>query len=68
VAALAALRRATATQTPYDLVITDLVMPEMDGFALARAIQRDPAISGTRLMLLTAFDERGQGEQAIQSG
>ncbi len=43
-------------------------MPDMDGFALARAIRRDPAIAETVLILLTAFDERGQGEQALQAG
>lgn len=30
-------------QTPVDLVITDLVMPEMDGFELTEAIKNDPA-------------------------
>jgi PAS domain S-box-containing protein len=59
---------AARAGTPFDLVITDLAMPEMDGFALARAIQRDPALAGTRLILLTAFDDRGQGEQALQAG
>jgi PAS domain S-box-containing protein len=66
--ALAELHRATAAGTPYDLVITDLSMPDLDGFALARAIQRDRSLAGTRLILLTAFDERGQGEQALRSG
>ncbi len=67
-AALPMLRRAAAAGAPYDLVITDLAMPELDGFALARAIDRDPVIAHTRRVLLTAFDERGQGEQALQSG
>ncbi|MBM4458600.1 MAG: PAS domain S-box protein [Chloroflexi bacterium] len=65
-AALNALRAAAAD--PFDLVITDLVMPEMDGFAVARAIQRDPDLAGTPLILLTAFDERGLGEQALAAG
>lgn len=30
-------------QKPVDLVITDLVMPEMDGFELTEAIKNDPA-------------------------
>jgi len=29
-------------QKPVDLVITDLVMPEMDGFELTEAIKNDP--------------------------
>ncbi len=67
-AALAELRRAAQAGAPYQLVLTDLAMPDLDGFALAREIQADPAIAGARLVLLTAFDERGQGERALQSG
>jgi PAS domain S-box-containing protein len=66
--ALGMLRRAAEAGRAYDLLLTDLAMSEMDGFALARAIQRDPALTRTRLILLTAFDERGQGAQALQSG
>jgi PAS domain S-box-containing protein len=67
-AALAALRHANQAGTPYQLVITDLNMPGMDGFAMARAVQRDPLIANTPLILLTAYDERGQGEQAARNG
>jgi CheY-like chemotaxis protein len=66
--ALEVLRAATADNNPFDLAILDLMMPDMDGFALARAIRRDPAINDMHLILLTAFDERGQGEEALQSG
>jgi CheY-like chemotaxis protein len=64
-AALTTLRTATA---PFDLVITDLSMPDMDGFALARALHRDPVLAELPIILLTAFDERGLGEQALAAG
>jgi two-component system sensor histidine kinase/response regulator len=32
-------------------------MPEMDGWTLARAIQADPALAGTRLIVLTSFGQ-----------
>lgn len=66
--ALLRLRSAQAGGTPYDVVITDLAMPDMDGFALARAIKRDPKLAETPVILLTAYDERDQGEQAFQAG
>ncbi len=66
--ALDVLRAAAADGQPFDVAILDLMMPEMDGFALARAIRRDRSIAGVELILLTAFDERGQGEQALAAG
>ncbi len=67
-AALESLRERAAAGEPYDAAIIDLHMPDMDGFALARTIQREPALAATRLLLVTAFDERDQAEQALRSG
>lgn len=66
--ALAALRDAAEVGAPFRVTIVDLSMPRMDGFALARAIRRDPELAATCLILLTAFDERGQGELALREG
>jgi PAS domain S-box-containing protein len=67
-AALNTLRQAAREEQPFDVALVDLAMPNMDGFAVARAIERDPAIAQTRLILVTAFDEHGLGEQALRSG
>jgi signal transduction histidine kinase/DNA-binding response OmpR family regulator len=53
--ALELLRAATENGEPYDLVVLDMQMPGMDGIQLARAISADPAISSTRLVLLTSI-------------
>jgi CheY-like chemotaxis protein/anti-sigma regulatory factor (Ser/Thr protein kinase) len=66
--ALLRLRAAYADGAPYAVVITDLAMPDMDGFALTRAVKRDPKLAETPIVLLTAYDERGQGEQALHAG
>ena len=66
--ALALLHQARSAEDPYRLAILDLAMPGMDGFALAHAIRRDPGLGGIDLILLTAFDERGQGEMALREG
>ena len=60
--------RAAASNGRFDLVISGLKLPDMDGFALKRAMQRDPATADTPAILLTAFDEYGQGEQALLAG
>lgn len=66
--ALTLLHQARAAEDPYRLAILDLAMPGMDGFALAHAIRRDPGLGSIDLILLTAFDERGQGEMALREG
>ena len=66
--ALAALRRAAAGGRPYAAVITAFRLPGMDGMALARAVRQEPSLAATPLLLTTVFDERGQGEQALQAG
>jgi CheY-like chemotaxis protein/HPt (histidine-containing phosphotransfer) domain-containing protein len=53
--ALAVLRAAAEEGKPYDLAILDMQMPGMDGIQLARAIGEEPAISPTRLVLLTSI-------------
>jgi two-component system, sensor histidine kinase and response regulator len=37
------------------LALLDVQMPEMDGLTLARAIQADPVLTGTWLIVLTSF-------------
>src|SRR5206468_2041833 len=50
--ALDRLRRAASADNPYDLVVVDLHMPEMDGLALAGRIKTNPALGTTRMILL----------------
>ncbi len=48
-AALAAMRRE-----PVDLVISDVMMPGLDGFGLLKAVRGDPALWATPFVLLSA--------------
>lgn len=66
--ALQCLRDAAMRQTPFDLAILDMQMPEMDGLELARQIKADRTISATRLVLLTSVGQRGDAKAAQDAG
>jgi PAS domain S-box-containing protein len=66
--ALTRLRTAQIEGAPYALVLSDLVMPGMDGFEFARQVKADSSISGCRLVLLTSTSQRGQAAEAEQAG
>jgi two-component system sensor histidine kinase/response regulator len=53
--ALAMLRQALAEKAPYRVALIDMLMPDMDGLALARTIKADPLLGATRLVMLTPF-------------
>ncbi|WP_295449971.1 response regulator [uncultured Thiodictyon sp.] len=44
------------------LVVLDVMMPKLDGFAVLHAVRSDPELAGTRILMLTA-----KGRQAEQT-
>jgi twitching motility two-component system response regulator PilG len=46
-----------AREVKPDLIISDVQMPEMDGFALCAAIRADPALYTTPFVLLTSLKD-----------
>jgi CheY-like chemotaxis protein len=51
----AALRRLG--EGAYDLVLSDVMMPHLDGLALARAMGADPALRAIPLVLMSAVHQ-----------
>lgn len=57
-----------ATREQPDLVISDLQMPVMDGYALIAALQRTPRCARIPVLALTAFSMPGDREQIMRAG
>ncbi|MBL8383087.1 MAG: diguanylate cyclase [Burkholderiales bacterium] len=63
VEALAALR-----QDSFDLVLLDIMMPELDGFGVLRAMKAEPALAGIPVIVISANDDSNKFVQAIELG
>jgi CheY-like chemotaxis protein len=61
--ALAAARR----ETP-DLIVVDLQLPDMDGFAVLRELRTDPALAATPVVAVTAYAMVGDRDHALACG
>jgi PAS domain S-box-containing protein len=55
--ALAVMHAAAREGTPYEVVVLDAQMPEMDGLDLAEAIRQAPSLRRARLVMLTSTGE-----------
>lgn len=51
-----------------DLIISDVNMPGMDGFALLAAVRADSALATTPVVLLTALDDRSSMRRGMTGG
>jgi PAS domain S-box-containing protein len=66
--ALSALDEAVREGQPYDLVLSDALMPEVDGFMLAERVSADERLRSTKMILLTSaamLRKQGPGARAV---
>ena len=62
------LREAAAKGEPFQLLLTDMMMPEMDGLALAHAVKADPQLAGLRVVMLTSLWQPAEPEELAAAG
>ena len=67
-AALAALAVAEIKRTPFQLVLTDMHMPKMDGFELIERIRTQASPEMPTIVMLTSGGQRGDAARCEQLG
>ena len=68
VRALEAMNKAVASSAPFAVVVSDMMMPEIDGFALAEQIHRHPDFTGTAVIMLSSADRQIDAARCRQAG
>ena len=66
--ALAQLSAAREAREPYGLILTDMHMPDMDGFALVEQIRKRPELCTATIMMLTSAGHRGDAARCLELG
>jgi len=71
VVAFAADGRETLEQVKAfqpDLILLDVMMPRLSGFEVCRQLKDDPETSRIMILMVTALNELGDIERAVQAG
>jgi CheY-like chemotaxis protein len=66
--ALKEMRASAGEGKPYELILVDVQMPQMDGMSLIRSIKGDPEISDSRIIVLTSVGDLGHSRYIKKLG
>ncbi len=66
--ALSLVQKVAKGDAPFDAIITDMMIPDMDGAELGRQIREDPRYKQTQLIMLTSMELRGDANQMQKIG
>jgi two-component system, cell cycle response regulator DivK len=50
------------------LILLDIQLPKMDGYAVARELRRIPSLAGTPIVAVTSYAMLGDREKALEAG
>jgi two-component system, sensor histidine kinase and response regulator len=67
-AAIEALAAAATTTRPFELVLLDANMPDMDGFAVAAEVAHRPELRRATVMMLSSSGEHGDQTRCTELG
>jgi CheY-like chemotaxis protein len=59
---------ALARELRPDVVLCDIGLPDLDGYEVARALRREEALRGTRLVALSGYAQPEDRERARAAG
>ncbi len=51
-----------------DLILLDVMMPKLNGFEVCKKLKQDPKTRGIMILMVTALNELGDIERAVDSG
>ena len=57
-----------ARSRPFDLILLDVVLPQLDGISVCRMLKSEPATAGIPLFMLTGTTKRSDVESATRAG
>ena len=66
--AMAELVSANTSGNPYDLILTDMHMPNMDGIGLVEKIRQTPGLHTTAIMMLTSATQQESVQRCKELG
>jgi two-component system cell cycle response regulator DivK len=59
---------AMATEVHPDLILLDIQLPGIDGYAVARALRTLPVVADTPIVAVTSYAMLGDSQKALDAG